>query len=205
MAVMSGRRTVRELALGVVVAGVLFGSGVTSAAAATTATVACSSRTVAQKFQKVDGDTRSYFTAPSGSFESGTSGWVLSGAAVGSGNETRYVNGTSNAKSLVISSGGTATAPIFCNQSNEPSLRFFFKGSSGARVRLHIDVTSSTSNSLAPLDWEMPVSANGSWSAANGIDTPLIAGSTSNVQLRFTAVSGTVQVDDIEVDPWRSL
>jgi hypothetical protein len=97
-------------------------------------------------------------------------------------------------------------SPIFCNQQSEPSLRFFYKGSAGARVHLHIDVTNSVSNNVSTLDWEMTVPSNGSWVAADGIMTPyLYSSGTENVQLRFTAINGSVQVDDVEIDPWRTL
>jgi hypothetical protein len=136
----------------------------------------------------------------------GSTGWSLGGGSVVAGNESWSINGTGQSTSLTIDSGGTAVSPIFCNQKSEPSIRFFYKGSSRPRVHLHIDVTDTTTHQVSPLDWEMTVPGNGSRASANGIMTPyLYTQSTENGQLRFTASSGSVQIDDIEIDPWRAL
>ena len=202
----SSRTRGMRRALTLTAAAGLMAAWVPSASAATTATVPCTARTSAQKFLKVDGDTNAYFTAPSGTFESGTSGWTLGNSSVVTGNEPLYVNGSGQAKSLRINSGVTAISPNFCIQQGEPSLRFFYKGTPGAVIHLHIDVTTSTSNLVSPLDWQMTVPANGSWVAANGLMTPYLnyAGN-QNMQLKFTASNGSVQIDDVEVDPWKSI
>jgi len=202
----SSRTRGMRRALTLTAAAGLMAAWVPSASAATTATVPCTTRTAAQKFLKVDGDTNSYFTAPSGTFEAGTSGWTLGNSAVVTGNELSYVNGAGQSKSLKINSGTTVVSPNFCIQQGEPSLRFFYKGTPGAVIHLHIDVTTSTSNLVSPLDWQMTVPANGSWVAANGLMTPYLnyAGN-QNMQLKFTASNGSVQIDDVEVDPWKSI
>ena len=50
----------------------------------------CASRTLTSPFSKF-GDTNQYFLAPSGSFESGASGWALSNAAIASGNDSFHL------------------------------------------------------------------------------------------------------------------
>jgi hypothetical protein len=170
--------------------------------------VGCTTRTLAQKFQSVDGDSNYYFTAPAGTFESGAPGWSLTNATIGYGwgNERYYVNGEGQSTSLFLWPGGTSLSPVFCNQLGEGSLRFFYAGSAGARVHVHIDATSNTGGNVSTLDWEMTVPDNGSWAAAKGIQMPsLYSGNYENVQLRFTAISGWAMVDDVEIDPWRSL
>lgn len=193
----------RALALGIVVAAV---AGLVSpvAEAATVATVPCTTRTTAQKFLKVDGDWAYYFTAPSGTFESGASGWTLTNASVSTGQEPSTVNGAGT-KSLLIQSGGKAVSPIFCDQYGEYSMRFFYSGTPGARIHLHLDVTNTASNMWGPLDWEMTVPASG-WAAANGLQLPyLYSQGQENVQITYTAIGGSVRVDDIEIDPFRSI
>jgi hypothetical protein len=205
MAHTTRRRTAMVLATTALTAALL-GSWSSTASAATTPSVPCAPRTATQKFLAVDGDINSYFTAPSGTFESGTTGWALARSSVVTGNEPKAINGSRHTKSLKVDSGGSAVSPIFCNQEGEPSIRFFYKGTTGARIHLHIDVTNGTSNLVSPLDWEMTVPAGGRWAAANGIMTPyLYASGTENVQLRFTAINGSVQIDDIEIDPWKSI
>ena len=207
MAQSSRRWGLRVTALVVAVGAALF-SVAPAASAATTATVGCTQRTVSQKFLKVDGDTNYYFTAPGGTFESGAPGWSLTNTRIGWGwgNERYYVNGPGHSTSLFVNSGGKAVSPVFCNQLGEGSLRFFVRGSAGARVHLHIDATSNTGGNVSTVDWEMTVPSNGDWKAPNGIQVPyLYEGNYENLQVSFTAISGWVMVDDVEIDPWRSL
>ena len=153
----------------------------------------------------MDGDPNAYFTAPGGTFESGATGWTLSGASVVAGNESRYVNGSGHAKSLQVLWGGRAVSPIFCNQYGERSIRFFYKGTVGARVHLHIDVTNSATDNRSTLDWEAVVPLLG-WGTATAIMVPdLYSQGYENLQLTFTAVAGTVVVDDVEIDPFKPL
>lgn len=196
------RRTLTTAAVVVLAAAVGAGS---PAQAATTASVGCTARATAQKFKAVDGDPNAYFTAPGGTFESGATGWTLSGASVVAGNESRYVNGSGHAKSLQVLWGGRAVSPIFCNQYGERSIRFFYKGTVGARVHLHIDVTNSATDNRSTLDWEAVVPLLG-WGTATAIMVPdLYSQGYENLQLTFTAVAGTVVVDDVEIDPFKPL
>src|SRR5690242_16196518 len=58
------------------------------------------------------GDSAYYYPANNGGLESGSTGWTLSGgAAVVSGNEPFYANGS---HSLSLPSGSTATSPVTC-------------------------------------------------------------------------------------------
>jgi hypothetical protein len=191
----------------VAVAGAALAVGAPAASAATTATVGCTTRTVAQKFQSVDGDSSNYFTAPGGTFESGAPGWSLTNTWLGSGwgNEPYHVDGACSSL-LYLNSGGSALSPIFCNRLGEGSMRFFFAGGAGARVHLHIDATSNTGGNVSTLDWEMPVPDKGGWVSYKGIQMPnLYSGNYENIQLRFTAINNWAVIDDVEIDPWRSL
>lgn len=199
------RRTLTTAVAGLAVLASVAVTGAPAAQAATTATVACTTRTVAQKFLSVDGDTNSYFTAPAGTFESGTSGWSLASAGVVLGNEPRFVNGLTNTRSLQVQAGGKAVSPIFCNKYGERSIRFFYKGTPGARVHLHIDVSNAATDNRSTLDWETTVPLVG-WGAASGIMVPdLYSQGYENLQLTFTAIGGAVNVDDVEVDPFKPL
>src|ERR687886_323383 len=56
------------------------------------AQAACPTAPTVKAFQAL-GDSSDYFLAPGGSFESGASGWSLTGASVVSGNESSKVHG----------------------------------------------------------------------------------------------------------------
>ena len=50
-----------------------------------------------------------------------------------------------------------AVTPIFCNQTGERYVRFFYKGTAGARIHLFINATNSSTNNRSTLDWEVVV------------------------------------------------
>ena len=106
------------------------------AAPAGNAALACSG--TVQPFIQF-GDQNSYFAFPNNGFESGTTGWKLSGASVGSGNEPWYVNGSGNS-SLTIGPGGSASTPKVCAALNAPHWRLFAH-SNGANGSLTAQVT----------------------------------------------------------------
>ncbi len=60
-------------------------------------------------------DYANYVFAPDGGFESGASGWALSGGARAvSGNESFYVHSKLDKASLSLPSGASATSPPMC-------------------------------------------------------------------------------------------
>src|SRR5579862_8010530 len=70
------------------------------------------------------GDGNTYFGFANNGFESGATGWGLSRASVGSGNEPWYVNGSGDS-SLSIAPGGTASSPRVCAALFAPHWRMF--------------------------------------------------------------------------------
>lgn len=74
-----------------------------------------------------------------------------------------------------------------------------------ARIHLFINATNSSTNNRSTLDWEVVVPSSG-WGVANGINTPdLYSLGHENLQLTFSAIGGTVYVDDVEIDPFKPL
>jgi hypothetical protein len=68
-----------------------------------------------------------YTEAPGGDFESGTSGWTLSGGArLVSGNESFNVGGAGS-RSLYLPPGSSATSPAMCIEVLHPTVRYFAK------------------------------------------------------------------------------
>jgi hypothetical protein len=157
------------------------------------------------------GDTNDYFLVPGGSFE-GTAdqvGWTLTNASLTAGNEPFNVNGADDAQSLTINAGGTAISPYFCVDETMSGLRFFAQqAAAGSDLRVKALVQNPDGSvTIVPLadlaDGSMPA-----WgpSGTLGGSSSLPAGSQIMVALRFRvpASSGSWQIDDIYVDPYRS-
>ena len=82
------------------------------------------------------GDSASYAPVSGGSFEAGTAGWSLSGAAVAAGNESFGVAG--GTRSLAIQPNGQAISPAFCVDISQPTMRFFARQTSGSWAVLNV-------------------------------------------------------------------
>jgi hypothetical protein len=173
------------------------------------ALASCPSQPVSTPFSLWD-DSNNYFMVPGGSFEGTTDqvGWTLSNASLTAGNEPFNVNGPDDAQSLTINSGGSATSPYFCVDDSMSSMRFFAQQvAAGSDLRVRALVQTSNGVMVVPVadlaDGAMP-----SWaptdSLGNGTTPP--SGSSLMVALRFRvpATSGSWQIDDIYVDPYRS-
>jgi len=157
------------------------------------------------------GDSNDYFLLPGGSFE-GTAdqvGWTLDNASLTTGNEPFNVNDPGDQQSLTINGGGSATSPFFCVDETMSSLRFFAQ-QAGAGTDLRVKaLIQNADGSVTPVpvadlaDGSMPT-----WAPTDplGGSGHLPAGSTMMVALRFRAPlsSGSWQIDDIYVDPYRS-
>jgi hypothetical protein len=174
------------------------------------ALASCPTQPVSTPFSQW-GDSNDYFLVPGGSFE-GTAdqvGWTLSSASLTTGNEPFNVNDPGDQQSLTINGGGSATSPFFCVDETMSGLRFFVQ-QAGAGTDLRVKALvqnpdgSVTRVSIADLaDGSMPA-----WAPTDPIggSNHLPAGSSLMVALRFRApvASGSWQIDDIYVDPYRS-
>jgi hypothetical protein len=179
-------------------------------ASAGTAFAACPAQPVATPFQQW-GDANSYFLVPGGSFEGSSDdvGWNLDNASLTSGNESFQVNSGDDSQSLRIDSGGSATSPYFCVDNTMSSLRFFAQQiDSGSDLQVDALVQRRYRVVVVPLadlaDGSVPA-----WAPTEPIDGgagALAATRTISVALRFSAPSttGSWQIDDVYVDPYRS-
>jgi hypothetical protein len=154
-------------------------------------------------------DNSDYVLTPSGSFESGAGGWSLKNASVGAGNESYHVHAAGDSHSLTIGAGGSAVSPTMCVGLDRPTLRFFARSSAGllSLSTLAVSVRFETSLGLVA---ELPVgvvTANTSWQPSLPMPVianllPLLPGSQTPVQFRFTPLGGaTWSIDDVYVDP----
>ena len=152
------------------------------------ALASCPTQPVSTPFSQW-GDSNDYFLVPGGSFE-GTPdqvGWTLSNASLTSGNESFNVNDPGDQRSLTINGGGSATSPYF-------RVKALLQNSDGSVTAVPLaDLADGSMPTWAPTD-----SLGGSGHVP--------AGSSMMVALRFRAPvsSGSWQIDDIYVDPYRS-
>ncbi len=155
------------------------------------------------------GDFANYALAPTGSFESGTSGWTLSGASVQSGNESYYVNSTTDSHSLVINATGSAISPPICVDITMPTFRFFARQVSGSWAQMNVNVlwtdSSGVQHSTAVGSWQGGTSWGPTAALSLGSALPLWqSGSTIPVRLQFlpAAYGGSLAIDDLYIDPY---
>ena len=168
----------------------------------------CPTQSVKQQFSRW-GDSSSYFLVPGGSFE-GTAaqvGWTLSGSTLTSGNEPFHINSTSDDQSLLIDGGGSATSPVFCVDSTMPSLRFFVRQTApGADLKVQ-GVVTTPRGPLALTVTDVPDGSLPSWTPVrvNLATNRIPRGWSVSAALRFVVPSsGSWQIDDVYVDPYRA-
>jgi hypothetical protein len=152
------------------------------------------------------GDSRYYTFGANGGLESGSTGWSLSGGSIVSGNESYYVHSRYDRSSLSLASGGTALTPKLCMGTTSTVTRFFVRSSNGGKVRVQVVLRNLLGQVLGILQVS-DLSPGASWSPGPPIlnlDSLLGLIGVSAIQLKFTTLSGSVQVDDIYVDPWAS-
>jgi hypothetical protein len=204
------RRTGRILfATAVAAMALLAPAGSASAGLLSQSAGPCPSYPLSQPFAKWL-DPMSYTLAPGGSFESASGLTFTGGAKIVAGNESSYVHGTGDKNSVLIPPGGTVTTGPICVSLDKPTVRFFAKRPSFALLPLMtvegVFTTKSGGTASLPL-LGVPL-AGGSWS----LQLPMITtgavlelGDTTMMRFRIRALTGTWQVDDFYVDPWRRI
>lgn len=168
------------------------------------ASASCESKPVAQVFLPW-ADPANYFLADGGTFESGAAGWSLAGSALAGGNEPWKVSGEGSS-SLSIPAGASATSGVECVGVTEPTLRFFAKGSELGVLSVTVLYEDALGNTQRAPAGEL--AGTGEWTP--GIQMvvaaallPLLPDDKTPVRFEFTATSGSWQIDDVYVDPYR--
>jgi hypothetical protein len=154
------------------------------------------------------GDNNPYYPVPNAGFESGTTGWLVSGGSLAYGNEPWYVNGNGR-YSLSLRPGGSARSPLVCINLLDPFFRMFAKSNAAnGPLKVQIYFYGLTGNltgilNVDTLDADDYASWNPTGTIPSALALPLL---TRYAQLRVTsaATSGTWQIDDVFVDPWVS-
>jgi len=149
-----------------------------------------------------------YSLAPGGAFESSTALTFKGGAKIVAGNESSYVHGSADRNSVLLPAGGSVTTGPMCVGLEKPTVRFFAKRPSFSLLPLM--VVEGVYKDKADVQRSLPFVgvplAGGGWS----LQLPFIAtgallelGDHTMMQFRLRSVTGTWQVDDLYVDPWR--
>ena len=168
-------------------------------------TDACDNAALSQPFSPW-GDSSSYKLVAGGSFENGSAGWTLShGAGIVSGSEPYDATGSVGASSLNLPAGASATSPFTCVDAAYPTFRFFGRNN-GLLSTVLVSVVYRV-----PLLGEVavpvgPVALAGTWHPSlpmltASVVTGLLNGGTTQMAVRFTALTGDSQIDDVFVDP----
>jgi hypothetical protein len=177
---------------------------VAPAQAALINTGACNEASLSQPFLRW-GDTSYYELVPGGDFEGSLSGWTLSGGAQRvAGSEPYGVTGSVGAYSMALPAGASVQSPFTCVDAGYPTFRFFARNASLASTVL-VQVVYQTL--LGPVALPLGVVAlSGEWQPTlpmltGSVATGLLSGGTAQAALRFTALTGSSQIDDVFVDP----
>ena len=158
-----------------------------------------------------------YTLMPDGGFEAGAAGWRLSGGArVVSGNEPWSASGPGS-RSLLLPDNSSATSPPMCMGLVLPVVRFFSQGGSLLSY-MQVDAlyrdAAGRERSVMLLPVGLP---SGSWvpslpllQLGGTLNALTLNGFTTEIQLRFTPKgglfgSGTWRIDDVYVDPWKTV
>jgi hypothetical protein len=179
-------------------------AGATPAQAALISTGACNEAALSQPFARW-GDTSSYELIPGGNFEGSLAGWTLSGGAARvPGSEPYGVTGSVGAYSLDLPAGASAQSPFTCVDAAYPTFRFFAHNDSLlSTVLVQVVYTTPLGTVALPLG---AVALSTSWQPTlpmltGSVVTGLLSGGTAEAALRFTALTGSSQIDDVFVDP----
>jgi hypothetical protein len=174
----------------------------------------CDNATLTQPFAQW-GDTNSYKLVPGGDFEGALAGWTLTGGAkLVAGSEPFGATGALGKSSMYLPAGASVQSPFTCVDFAYPTFRLFAHNNGLlSTVAVSIVYKEPLLGSLT-----LPVGVialDGSWqpsaqfqtlSAEQSLVNYLLAGGAMpQVALRFTALTGPSEIDDVFVDPHRGV
>lgn len=164
----------------------------------------CDNSSLSQPFAQW-GDQAYYRLAPGSDFEGTLSGWALQGGArQAAGSESYGVTGSVGASSLALPAGASAVSPATCVNAAYPDFRLFTRGNAGSSVAVSVMYNTGMGTLTIPVGVVRPT---GDWQPtlpmATGSAIPgLLNGGSADVQLQFSELSGSSQIDDVFVDPF---
>jgi hypothetical protein len=154
-----------------------------------------------------------YTLVPGGHFESRAAGWALTGGAkVVAGNEPFDLNSPADDRSLYLPSGSSARSPFVCVELLDPVARFVSRNRGSLLGALSVEALVRTSAGTVAVPGGIDAVLSG-WhpSLPVVVGANLVSGlnfedGTAEVAFRFRPVglAAAWQVDDVDVDPFRS-
>jgi hypothetical protein len=169
----------------------------------------CGNQPESQPFAQF-GDNASYTLVPGGNFESGGTPWALTGAAhVASGNETYYVGGTADSRSLSLPAGSSATSPFSCTDIYHPTVRLFVRntGASSSHLIVQAIYPSLLGKATTTLG---EITGTSRW-APTAADSLFLNNLLATISLSQTSIAfrfvpadstGNWSIDDVYLDPY---
>jgi hypothetical protein len=154
-------------------------------------------------------DAANYVLVPNGILESRRN-WTLAGdAAIVPGNETYYVHGVQETRSLALPSDSSATTAPVCVGLEHPTLRFFARNDGSALSTLDVEVRFEDAAGNVRSLLIATLLGQPRWQptppllvVANLL--PLLPGKRTAVEFRFKPRGrGDWRIDDVYLDPWR--
>lgn len=151
-------------------------------------------------------DSNFYKPAPGGNVEGSLTGWTFTGGAKKVAANSPFSSGSG---AISIPAGGSVTTAGTCVNAAYPTLRFFTKSSGGLLGLLPamkvdlvyrdnlLGLVALPAGVVLPSGTWRPSPAMWTLAAVGG----LVSDGQTPLSLRFTAVAGTWQVDDIFIDP----
>lgn len=174
------------------------------AQAALVSTSVCNEAGLSRPFLRW-GDSSNYELAPGGDFEGTLAGWSFSGGAQrAAGSEPFGATGSVGSYSLDLPAGASAQSPFTCVDAAYPSFRLFARNDTLlATVLVQVVYQTPVGTVALPLG---AVALSGTWQPTlsmltGSVLTGALSGGTAQAALRFTALGGPSQIDDVFVDP----
>jgi hypothetical protein len=156
-------------------------------------------------------DYRSYYLAPNGGLENGSTGWSLSGgASVTSGNQPFFASGS---HSLSLPSGSRAVSPVTCIGPYALSLRMFGSDRGGSDRGLHVRVLwYGLLNQLLGASDYATFGGGSGWAPTSSVNSsggfnlllPFLGSTSARIEITPLGTDSSWRVDDVYVDPWAS-
>jgi hypothetical protein len=200
--------------VGAVMTAAVTGVGVTIASA----DVPCGARSNTKAFARWN-DQNNYFLSPGGNFEySSTAGvddsWAETydiysidriAASVRTAVDDPFDVAGPGTRSLQVKPGRAFVSPKFCVASDEESIRFVAKGPAGETITVRVLVQSDAG-------WQgvdHTITGTGSWAVSPQLPIPNLRDASGKqwVNIKFGSSSGpgAWNVDNVMVDPWRTV
>jgi hypothetical protein len=176
---------------------------------------ACTNGTLSQPFKQF-GDSNYYTLAPGATFESGVAAWDLNANgklpnATATGNETFFLNASTDTTALQVKAGGQVVSPPFCVDGTMPHLRFVARKPTATSGQLKVELLyADPAGNFRPVPagtlTSGSVNAYAAWKPTPNLELytalPMAVSQGTTVKLRLTAdKGGDWLADDVFVDP----